>query len=170
MSCRRAIQRLDSATSQQMRGVLLQAAETPLHQAELPLDHAKRVLHPRAHAGLVMLVLLQLRLGTPLSQLGDVARPGSDVPLPLFALYTRLCAAVAGVDPDLFFLAAKQVGDLFDVCFIGRGGRHRVNQADVGVPCRCAPSCRSAPGCPSWSGASPGRLRPRRSSWNWGPR
>src|SRR5690606_20659690 len=79
---------------QQMRGVLLQATKAHLHQAELALDHAKRVLYLCAHAGLAMFALLKPRLRTTLRQLRDVARPGGDMPPQIVALHTRLRTAV----------------------------------------------------------------------------
>jgi len=72
------------------------------------------------------------------------------------ALHAALRSAVAGVGPDLLFLAMQQVSDLLHVSFVGG----RVVTCAPGRcrrPRRCAPSCRSTTGCPSWSGASRGR-------------
>src|SRR3546814_5906426 len=64
-----------------LRGVLRQAAITHLGVAKLPLDHPKRVLHPRPHLGFEMLQALYrflvLALGEPLyrtATLGDPPR------------------------------------------------------------------------------------------------
>ena len=115
-----------------MRGVLLQSFEAHLQQAELPLDHAKRVLDLCSHACLDVLALLRLRLRTALRQLGNVARSRCDVPVHL-ALYAALRAAISRVGPHMFFLAMQQIGYLFYIGLVGRRRRDGVDQTAVGV-------------------------------------
>ncbi len=63
-----------------MGGVLVEPAKAHLHQTELALDRAKRVLDFRVHAGLALLLLLHARFDSALRHLGDVTRPRRDVP------------------------------------------------------------------------------------------
>src|SRR5678815_482787 len=116
-----------------MRRVLGQAAEADLHQPELALDDTERVLDLGTHAGLAVLAVSGRRFATPFGQFGDVARAGGDMPLQVFTVHARLCAAVGRVGPDLFFLAVQQVGDLLYVGLVGRRSDDRVHQATVGI-------------------------------------
>jgi hypothetical protein len=116
-----------------VRGVLGQPAEPHLNQTGLALDHSERMLDLGPNAGLAVFLLLGLRSGPALGQLGDVARLGCDVPLQVVAVYPAWRSSIARVGPDLFLLAMQQVGHLRDVRFIGCSGGDGVHQAAIGV-------------------------------------
>src|SRR3546814_12881743 len=61
-----------------LRGVLRQAAITHLGVAKLPLDHPKRVLHPRPHLGFEMLQALYRFLLLALGERSEERRVGKE--------------------------------------------------------------------------------------------
>jgi hypothetical protein len=114
-------------------GVLRQTFESHLHEAELPLDHAERVLALGPHAGLLMFLLLDPSLGLALRQFGDVAGPPGDVPFKVVALHAAGRSPVARIGPHRFLLAVQQIGHVLHVRLVGRRGGDRVHQAAVGI-------------------------------------
>lgn len=87
INCFRAVHRFESANSVATRAVFFSSPRNlTFTKPNWRLD-AKRVLHLRAHAGLAVLRLLDLFLGPAFRQLGDVTRPGRDVPLQIVAVH-----------------------------------------------------------------------------------
>ena len=76
---------------EEVRGVFRQSAESHLHQAELALDHAKRVLDLRADAGLAVFRFATCFLALPSGSLAMSLALGRNVPLQVLALHAA-CA------------------------------------------------------------------------------
>src|SRR5207245_6285312 len=75
----------------------------------------------------------------------------------------RALPCVRGIAPHAPLAPMQQQGQRLTVVDVGRSGYHRVNELALAIDAE-VPSFRSTTAGPSWSGASPDRACPARSS------
>jgi len=118
----------------QLRRIFGQPFEADLGEAELALDHAKRVLDLRANASFDLLGFVQQAAPRRLLvQRPSLASTHGDMPVNTRSFWPLDCPKVACIRKDHRFFAVQQAMALSDIVDIGRCADDGVYQVRVGI-------------------------------------